>query len=79
MCSLPICNSVFLPEINYILFDAVSDSFIVFVHIVTNLQDWVICNGSHRLLVQIKQRSVKDKARKTDTVSRCTVKHHISI
>lgn len=34
------------------LFDVVSDSFLVFIHILTNLQDWVICNGSHRSLVQ---------------------------
>lgn len=32
------------------LSDVVSDSFIVFVHILTNLQDRITCNGSHRLL-----------------------------
>lgn len=53
------------------LFDAVSDSFIVFVHIHTNLQDWVICNGSHRSLVQINSilQEIKQKKKKRDTLS----------
>lgn len=46
------------------LFDVVSDSFIVFVHILTNLQDWVICNGSHRSLVQINSILYKIKREK---------------
>ena len=50
----PLNMQVYFSSCNKVhLFDAVSDSFIVFVHILTNLQDWVICNGSHRSLVQI--------------------------
>lgn len=50
----PLNMQVYFSSCNKLhLFDAVSDSFIVFVHILTNLQDWVICNGSHRSLVQI--------------------------
>lgn len=46
------------------LSDVVSDSFIVFVHILTNLQDSVICNGSHRSLVQINSILQKIKQEK---------------
>lgn len=61
----PLNMQVYFSSCNKLhLFDAVSDSFIVFVHILTNLQDWVICNGSHRSLVQINSILWKIKKEK---------------
>lgn len=51
----PLNMQVYFSSCNKLhLFDVVSDSFIVFAHTLSNLQDWVICTGSHRSLAQTK-------------------------